>query len=90
MEWACGLRALFSVPVYAAFAESHDFVKRVLGLGGVQSASEHVDDSYIATRPWDEVLAMTAYGALLKSKLRTSTTRTTSSKKFETMIISRA
>ena len=61
MEWACGLRALFSVPVYAAFAESHDFVKRILGLEGVQSASEHVDDSYIATRPWDEVLAMTAY-----------------------------
>ena len=61
MEWACGLRALFSVPVYAAFAESHDFIKRVLGLEGVQSASEHVDDSYIATRPWDEVLAMTAY-----------------------------
>ena len=61
MEWACGLRALFSVPVYAAFAESHDYVKRVLGLEGVQSASEHVDDSYIATRPWDEVLAMTAY-----------------------------
>ena len=61
MEWACGLRALFSVPVYAAFAESHDFVKRVLGLEDVQCASEHVDDSYIATRPWDEVLAMTAY-----------------------------
>ena len=61
MEWACGLRALFSVPVYAAFAESHDFVKRVLGLENVQCASEHVDDSYIATRPWDEVLAMTAY-----------------------------
>ena len=61
MEWACGLRALFSVPVYAAFAESHDFIQRVLGLEGVQCASEHVDDSYIATRPWDEVLAMTAY-----------------------------
>ena len=61
MEWACGLRALFSVPVYAAYAESHDFIQRVLGLDGVQCASEHVDDSYIATRPWDEVLAMTAY-----------------------------
>ena len=42
MEWACGLRALFSVPVYAAFAESHDFIQRVLGLEGVQSAAEHV------------------------------------------------
>ena len=61
MEWACGLRALFSVPVYAAYAESHVYVKRVLGLVDVQCAVEHVDDSYIATRPWDEVLAMTAY-----------------------------
>jgi len=61
MEWACGLRALFSIPVYAAFAEGHDYVKRVLGLEGVQCASDNVDDSYIATRPWDEVLAMTTY-----------------------------
>jgi len=47
------LRALFSIPVYAAFAEGHDYVKRVLGLEGVQCASDNVDDSYIATRPWD-------------------------------------